>query len=244
MRRPSVSARLQVVAVPVAVAAYLVFIAISDREPWGALALGAGFAVFFGLVYGLPRGGRRRRRARRALDTAGFGTWRATLQAGDPLLDQLEPNSRWRAFFLLDARVDVVTDLHGLTLDPLRRHRLLGGLRPLRLGWDEIAGASAGEPVHRMRGNLLAFPLTPVTLLLVGSRVGGLFRPYTDAEAAEDGVTAQERAETDGGVLADLREAYGPGYRYGTQPSTVFVEDAPELVDLVTRFQRGQLPAL
>lgn len=212
-----------------------------DRDPVGALALMTTVAAAVLVVALLMLAARQRVRRRRRQMPPGHGLWRATPDGAVP--DELM--TRGPLGWLVDREtVDVLVSPSALRLVPVGATRVLGRCTPVDLRWDEVATVEVEPRVWEVGGKPTPVPRTPVVLVLVGDRVDELFRPMTDAEAAEEGLTPQERAEEDDASRELGREVFGPGHRFGTEPLRLLVDDAADLVPLLQRYRRGHLPDL
>lgn len=213
------------------------YIGVVERDPLGAVGVMGVFVLVGCLVALLLLAARQRVRRRRAQMPRGSGVWRAVPDGEVP--DELQ--TRGPLGWTVDREVlDVVVTPSSLRLVPVGAARVLGRCTPVQLSWDEVAAADVEPRVWEVAGRPSPVPRTPVVLALVGDRVDEFSRPMTDDEAAD--LTAAERAEEDAETRADAEEGYGPGYRWGTQPLRLLVDDAADLVPLLRRYLRGSCP--
>ena len=219
------------------------WIGVVERDVVGAAVVVGTVGVVATILLAADAAGRRRLRRRRAQMPAGSGVWRGYVDALDPAgLELLGADSAWTLLTGEAVAVDVVVTPTSMRAVPTWRGRL-ARYRPVVLRWDEVAAVEVGERIWELGTRPRLSPLIPVRLLVVGEQVGELYRALSDAEAREEGWTAQERAELDAELLADARAEHGGQYRLGTMPFTVLVSGSDGLAPLLTRYARGALPS-
>ncbi len=218
----------------------LVVFVVADPEA-GPPVVGLLIAVL-ALLLGGQRWTRHRSRARRAAMPYGTGVWRARVVPARVV--ELYHGALGLAWLADAVSFDVHISAEALHLVPTALTRWLGRARALTLPWTDVARVSAGKAARTLGSKRLLAPLTPVTFVLVGSIVPELFRPVSDEQADQLGISPVERAEIDAQNWADGREDFGEDYLLGTYPLTLFVDDVEGLVDTAGRHVRGALPAV
>lgn len=232
------------------------------RSPWfwvvalyggfGGLTITAGYVAPGVFFLGVPIAwiaalgvwqvwSRVRTRRRRAIARPnGRGYWKGWMQF-DPGLWMTA--NRWARARYRALRVEIVTDDRGLTIKPGPGPRRLGGLRPLTLAWQEVVGARVvGSRRELPGGRLSVTRQTHIVIDVVGDRVPTYLRMMTDSEAAEWGMTPEERAEADRMTVELVAEMMSDAVRFGMLPLSICSDDPDGLVNTVALWARGQAP--
>jgi hypothetical protein len=190
---------------------------------------------------------RRRRwaRERGALAAAsGRGYWRGWVSLSDAVGLWPQPSRRavcWQAFGRFDVfPMEVLAGVDGLRFVPSWWHRTVVGVPEVRVGWAEVAGASGRDGGHRiLRWGWSLARQQVIRLELVGERVPVELRAVSDAEAAEEEMSAAVRAAEDADTVEYGKQMYGPDFWFGTVPVDFSTAVAAGLLDMVSRFAHG-----